>query len=67
MKYKIHIPTIQFGFIEAESDNVEELIGLHNKYCIEKIVEREVPHQYDPTENQQKIANLKEYTKSLKK
>lgn len=32
MNYKIHIPHCQYGFIEAESDNIEELIELNNKY-----------------------------------
>lgn len=32
MQLKIHIPYCQYGFIEAEGDDIEELIQLNNKY-----------------------------------
>ena len=32
MKYKIHVPHCQYGFIEAESEDINELIQLNNKY-----------------------------------
>ena len=32
MKHKIHIPYCQYGFIESESEDINELIQLNNKY-----------------------------------
>ncbi len=32
MKHKIHIPYCQYGFIESESENIEELIELNNRF-----------------------------------
>ena len=31
MKYKAHIPTIEYGFIETESDNLIEVVAEHDR------------------------------------
>ena len=47
MKITVRIPTTQYGFIEAEGTekDLPKMTELHNKYCVEKLVEIKRPKE----------------------
>lgn len=45
MKFKAHVPVEQFGFIEAETDSVDEVIGVYRDIQVMFSPGKGLPHK----------------------